>query len=89
VIADGSSVFKRMSPSQAWANEVEKTPTTSDISGFRSRAMNVKGQTWNVNMYMNSDKAQWKEPLFTTLNSEVGGGKNTRSMQAHVLQYKS
>jgi len=39
--------------------------------------------------YMNSDKAQWKEPEFMTLISEVSGGKNIRSKQAHVLKYKS
>jgi len=26
--------------------------------------------------YMNTDKGQWKEPEFTTLISEVGGGRN-------------
>ena len=38
---------------------------------------------------MNSDKAQLKEPELTTLFSEVNGGTNIHSKQAHVLQYKS
>ena len=40
--------------------------------------------------YINSyKKAQWKEPEFTTLMSEVGGGTNIKNKQAHILQYKS
>jgi len=40
--------------------------------------------------YMNSDKAQRKEPELTTWWSEtVGGGTNTQSEQARVLRYKS
>ena len=35
--------------------------------------------------YMNIDKAQWKEPDSTNLLSEVVGGTNIQSMQAHVL----
>jgi len=34
---------------------------------------------------MDTNKAQWKEPELTTLISEVGGGTNVRSKQAHVL----
>ena len=39
--------------------------------------------------YMNTDKAQWKEPELTTLISEVGGGTNMQSKPARVLQYKA
>ena len=39
--------------------------------------------------YMNSDKAQRKEPEFTTLIGEVGCDTNIESMHAHVLQYTS
>jgi len=39
--------------------------------------------------YMNSDKAQRQEPVLITLISEVGGGTNLQSKQAHVLQYKA
>ena len=39
--------------------------------------------------YMNTDKAQWKEPELTTLISEVGGRTNMQSMQARVLQCKA
>jgi len=40
--------------------------------------------------YMNSDKAQRKEPESTTARSgAVGGGTNIQSMQAPVLRYKS
>jgi len=37
---------------------------------------------------MNSDKAQQKEPEFTTLIGKVCGGTNIQCKQAHVLQYK-
>jgi len=36
--------------------------------------------------HTNTDKAKWKEPELTTLISEVGGGKNKQSKQAHVLE---
>jgi len=36
---------------------------------------------------MNTDKAQWKDPELTTLISEVGGGTNIQSKQAHLLQF--
>ena len=39
--------------------------------------------------YMNTDKAQLKKPKLRTLTSEVCGGTNVQSKQAHVLQYKS
>ena len=39
--------------------------------------------------YMNTDKAHWKELELPTLISEVGGGTNVQSKQAHVLQYNS
>jgi len=39
--------------------------------------------------YMNTYKAQWKEPELTTLISEVGGGAYVQSKQAHVLQYEA
>ena len=39
--------------------------------------------------YMNTDKAQWKEPELTTLISEMGGSINMQHMQARVLQYKA
>jgi len=39
--------------------------------------------------YMNTDKTQWKEPELTTLISEVGGGTNTQSKPACILQYKA
>jgi len=39
--------------------------------------------------YMNTDNAQWKEPEFTTLVSEVGGSTNMQIMQARFLQYKA
>jgi len=39
--------------------------------------------------YMNSDKAQWKEPELTALISEVGGGPDIQSRQAQFLQCKS
>jgi len=39
--------------------------------------------------YMNTDKAQWKEPELTTLISEMGGSTNIQSMQARVVQYKA
>jgi len=35
---------------------------------------------------MNSHKTQCKEPELTNLISEVGGGTNIQSKQAHVLQ---
>jgi len=38
--------------------------------------------------YVSSDMAQRKEPELTNLISEVGGGTNIQSKQAH-LQYKS
>jgi len=38
---------------------------------------------------MNTDKARLKESELTTLISEVSGGTNVQSKQAHVLQYKS
>ena len=34
-------------------------------------------------------QGQWRESELTTLISEVGGGTNVQSNQAHVLQYKS
>jgi len=37
---------------------------------------------------MNSDKAQWKETEIRVLISEVSGGPNVESKQAHVLQHK-
>jgi len=39
--------------------------------------------------YMNSDKAQWKEPELTALISKVVCGTNIQSKKAHVLQCKS
>ena len=32
--------------------------------------------------YMNSGKAQWKEPELTTLISEIGGGTNTKQVNS-------
>jgi len=37
--------------------------------------------------YLNSDKAQWIDPMLTTLISEVGGDTNIQSNQACILQY--
>jgi len=40
--------------------------------------------------YVNSDKAQWKEPkLATVIGSKVSVGTNTQCKQACVLQCKS
>ena len=39
--------------------------------------------------YINTDKAQWKEPELTTLISEMDDSTNMQIMQARVLQYKA
>jgi len=38
--------------------------------------------------HMSSGKVKWKKSELITLISEVGGGRNTQSKQAHVQQYK-
>ena len=36
--------------------------------------------------YMNSDKAQWKEPELGTLITKLGGGTNVQRKQTYVHQ---
>jgi len=55
-----------MSPSKGRANEVERTPTTNDIVLYRSPA-HQREMPDLKRKYMNSDKAQRKEPELTTL----------------------
>jgi len=76
-----------MIPCKARANEVERTPTANDTFWFRSPALEREKPDME-RKYVSSDMAQRKEPELTNLISEVGGGTNIQSKQAH-LQYKS
>jgi len=49
-----------MSPGKARANEVERTPTTKDTDQHERERPDMERK------YMNSDKAQTKEPELTT-----------------------
>ena len=80
--------IQRMSLSKARANEADSTPNTNNTFWFRSSA------TWTqkarcAKKILENDKAQSKDPELTTLFSEVGGGTNVQSKQAHVPQCKS
>ena len=62
-----------MSPSKAHANELERTLAMNDVFDSH-RLQHERERPDTVRKYMNSDKVQRKEPEFTTLINEVGGG---------------
>jgi len=54
-----------MSPSKAWVNEVERTPTTNDFF-YLGDLQRGRERPDMERKYMNTHKAQWKEPELTT-----------------------
>jgi len=77
-----------MSPSKVQAHEIEKTPAMND--NFDSGHLQHEREKPDMERkYMNSDKAQWKEPELTALLGNVGGGTNKQGKNAHIVQCKS
>jgi len=84
LIVEGSLGFN------SWASKARENAycTTNDI--FYSGHLQHEHKRPDMEQkYMNSNRAQRKEPELTIWSGTVGGGTNVQSKQLRVLRYKS